>query len=53
VGKIGVHSSGTVRDLHPIPFSGISIANGMRTVEVAKVIEKISNLQTKDVNIRC
>jgi hypothetical protein len=37
VGKIGVYSSGTVQDFHPIPFSGIPIANGMHTVDAAKV----------------
>jgi len=39
VGKLGAYSSGTVRDLHPVPFSGIPIANGMHTVDMAKVNE--------------
>jgi hypothetical protein len=37
VGKNGVYSSGTVQDFHPIPFSGIPIANGMHTDDTAKV----------------
>jgi hypothetical protein len=50
VGKIGVYSSGTARDFHPIPFSGIPIANGMRTVDKAKVNYNIRLIQIKDLN---
>jgi hypothetical protein len=50
VGKIGVYSSGTVQDFHLIPFSGIPIANGMHTVDEAKVNQLKRFLQIKDLN---
>jgi len=53
VGTFGVYSSGTVRALHPIPFSGIPIANGMHTVDAAKVNQiKRFKLQ-KVLNTEC
>jgi hypothetical protein len=53
VGNLGDYSSGTVRDLHPVPFSGIPIANGIHTVDKAKVIQLLSIMQVKDANKEC
>jgi len=38
VGKNGDYSSGTVRDLHPIPFSCTLIANEAHTIDDANIV---------------